>query len=78
MTSRDAVIVTIVTEFDVEASRVSDDANLRDDLGATSPDLLELALAIEEQVGIQVPDAALAQFRTVADVVRYVDEHCAK
>ncbi len=49
---------------------------LRSDLGADSLDLVELAMAIEEDFGIEIPDDLdLEQaWPTVGDVIAYVEK----
>jgi acyl carrier protein len=73
MNDRDILFEIIAKELDVERSAISEGSTL-DELGADSPHLLELALAIEAQFGITVPDADLARLRTapVSDVITYV------
>lgn len=72
MKIRDVVIEIIATELDIDT--IPESSSL-DELGVDSPHLLELALAIEERFGITVPDAALCRFRTVEDVITYVQRH---
>ena len=49
------------------------DAHLENDLGADSMDRIELGMIIEEEFGIEIPDAVCSGFETVGDVVRYVE-----
>ena len=51
------------------------EARLAEDLEADSLDAVELNMAIEETLGIAVPDEALAEVKTVGDIVRYLEEH---
>ncbi len=48
------------------------EANLLDDLGADSLDVVELTMALEEEFTIQVPDEDLENIRTVKDTIDYV------
>ena len=50
------------------------EANLSDDLGADSLDAVELSMAIEEAFGTAIPDEALAEFKTVGDIVHYLEK----
>jgi acyl carrier protein len=49
----------------VQADQVRPDARFADDLDADSLDLLELALAVEEALGITVPEEDLREIETV-------------
>jgi acyl carrier protein len=50
------------------------EANLLDDLGADSLDVVELVMALEEAFGIQVPDEDVENIRTIRDIVEYVQK----
>ena len=62
----------IVEQLSVEADAVVPEANLLDDLGADSLDVVELVMAIEEEFGIEIPDDDVENIRTTKDVVDYV------
>jgi len=48
------------------------DVSLRDDLAADSLDLVALALAVEREFAVVVPDRILDEVRTFGDLVRAV------
>jgi acyl carrier protein len=48
------------------------EANLLDDLGADSLDVVELVMALEEEFNIEVPDEDVESIRTIGDIVQYV------
>ncbi len=56
----------------VESALLVPEASLVDDLGADSLDLVELAMAFEEEFGIEVPDNDIANFRTIGDIITYL------
>lgn len=64
----------IAFQLDVPYETISDDGSLIDDYGADSLDIVEMALALEEEYGIDIPDSAVYSFSTVGDVIRYVKE----
>ena len=49
------------------------DSQIKDDLGADSLDVLQLLMTIEETYGIVIPDENLAEFKTVGDIVAYLE-----
>lgn len=65
----------IVDSLSCEAGSVTMEANLFDDLGADSLDAVELNLALEEKLGVSIPDEEMAKMKTVADIVAYVENH---
>lgn len=65
----------IVDSLSCDADSVTLEANLFDDLGADSLDAVELNLALEEKLGVSIPDEEMANMKTVADIVAYVENH---
>ncbi len=62
----------IIEQLSVDKESVVPEANLLDDLGADSLDVVELVMALEEEFGIEVPDDDVENIRTVKDVAEYV------
>lgn len=53
--------------------KVTLEANLMDDLGADSLDAVELNMALEEAYSISIPEEEVVNFKTVKDIVDYID-----
>ena len=53
---------------------IKPDSKIIDDLGANSLNILMLLMTIEEDFGIKVPDEELADFKTVGDVVSFLEK----
>jgi len=62
----------IVEKLDVEEGKVTLEASFRQDLGADSLDTYELVYAIEEEMGISIPDDKANEFVTVKDAIDYI------
>lgn len=56
----------------VDSAKVVETANFIDDLDADSLDTVELVMALEEEFGIEIPDADAENINTVQDAVTYV------
>lgn len=69
----DQVKQLIAEKMEVEPSKITLDASFRKDLGADSLDTYELIYAIEEEMGITIPDEKANEFETVRDAVEYLD-----
>lgn len=54
-------------------AEITAESKIKDDLGADSLDILQLLMTIEETYGITIPDESLAEFKTVGDIVNYLD-----
>ncbi len=70
----DKIKEIIVDQLSVDESMVTADTNLMKDLEADSLDAVEIIMAIEEEYGIEIPDEEAEKFKTVGDLVRYVEE----
>ena len=65
----------ISTQLDIEEERITLDTNLTEDLEADSLDLVEVIMSIEDEFGLEIPDDKLDNFKTVADVVDYIESN---
>jgi acyl carrier protein len=64
---------TILAEqLGLELSEIRPEANILDDLGADSLDVVEMVMSLEEAFDIEVPDEEVESMRTISDVERYV------
>ncbi len=63
----------IIDTISCDASKVTLDARLTEDLEADSLDALELNCAIEEEFGITIDETQLASMKTVKDIVDFID-----
>ena len=71
----DRVKKIVVEHLGVEAEKVTEDASFIDDLGADSLDTYELVYAIEEEMGVSIPDEKANEFNTVKDAYDFIKEH---
>lgn len=69
----DKVKEIIVDTLDCNADDVTMAASLTETLGADSLDAVELQLALEDSLGVSIPDDALTQMKTVGDIVSYLE-----
>ena len=63
----------IVDELGVDAEQVTLEASISDDLGADSLDAVELIMAIEDEFEIKVSDEVAQSFKTVKQIVAFVE-----
>lgn len=65
----------IVEQLGVEADDVTPTANIQDDLGADSLDVVDLITTIEDEFDVSIPDEAVEEIKTVGDIVAYVEKN---
>lgn len=58
----------------VDQSEMTPAANLREDLGADSMDIVEIVMLVEEGFDIQVSDADAEKLKTVDDIYNLVEK----
>ena len=58
--------------LEIDESKITLDSSFRQDLGADSLDTYELVYAIEEELGISIPDEKANEFETVRDALEYI------
>lgn len=75
METFDKVKKIICDQLDVEEDQVTMDSAIMDDLGADSLDIVDLVMSLEEEFDMEFPDEDIERFKTVADVVKYIDEN---
>lgn len=65
----------IICEYiEVDIDAITADSSLRYDIGATSFDLMNIAVAIEERFSFSVPDSALPRIKTVGDIAELLEK----
>ena len=63
------LIGIIEEQLSVEGMEITESTSFKDDLSADSLDLFEMAMAIEEEFGVEIPSEDLEQITTVGSVV---------
>lgn len=66
----------IICEFvDMDPESITMDTNIRTDLGLNSLELVNLAVEIEEEFDVEIPDREAMGLETVADAIRIIEEY---
>ena len=68
----------IADKLEVSEDKITPDASFRQDLGADSLDTYELVYAIEEELGVSVPDEKAAEFETVGNAYDFIKAELSK
>ena len=71
----DKVKELIVDQLGVEEDIVTSDANIQDDLGADSLDIVDIIQTIEDEYDLSIPDEAVESIKTVGDIVAYIENN---
>jgi acyl carrier protein len=68
-----SVLTTIAPE--VDPAEISDEELLRDQVDLDSMDWLNFLVGIHKRLHVDIPESDYATLRTLADLVRYVEQH---
>lgn len=69
------VVEIIAKELDKDASSITLETRLVEDLGADSLDAVEIMFLLEEEYGMEIDDESAQAIKTVGDLVNYITEH---
>jgi acyl carrier protein len=73
----EALKKTLVEELEIDASKISLEADFKNDLDADSLHLVELAMELEDNYDVTIPDEVALELTTVGSVVDYLSEKLA-
>ena len=62
----------IAEKRDIEEDKITMEASFRQDLGSDSLGTYVLIYALEEEMGIQIPDEKANEFETVGNAVEFI------
>ena len=65
----------IADKLSISEDEITMDSSFLEDLNADSLDIVELIMALEDELDMEIPDEDAEGFVTVGDVVKYVKEH---
>jgi acyl carrier protein len=62
------------TQLNIPEKDINPNSKLIEDLGADSLDMVEMLMTLEEEFGVSIPDEVALTFKTVEDIVNYLDK----
>ncbi len=65
----------ICDQLELDEDVVTLDSVLLEDLGADSIDLADLVMTLEDEFDLEISDEELESIRTVADIVKFIEEN---
>lgn len=63
----------VCEQLQIEEDLVTADSDLFDELGADSLDIVDIVMTLEDEFMQEIPDEALENFKTIADIVAFYD-----
>ena len=66
----------VICEFvDLKPEDITLETNVRNDLGMNSLELINMAVAIEDEFGVEIPDRAASGLETIGDAIDIIKEY---
>ncbi len=66
----------ILTDYvSTDTSTITEETDLKQDLGLNSFELADLACAVEDEFDIEIPNRAVHALITVGDVIKFIEEN---
>ena len=65
----------LAEQLSIDADKISMDSLLEEDLDAGSFDIIDVVMSIEDEFRIEVPDEAIAQWKTVENIVNFIENN---
>ncbi len=65
----------LADKFDADASTMTMETSIKDDLNADSLDVVELMMDLEENFGITISDEEAMKMSTIGDIVKYIEDN---
>ncbi len=60
-------------QFGIDEDSITENTDIAGDLGADSLDVVEMIMTLEDEFAVTITDEAVAELKTVGDVVRYIE-----
>lgn len=65
----------LAEQLDIEEEKITMESDILEDFEADSLDVVDMVMSLEDEFGVEVPDEAVENLKTVGDVVRYIEEN---
>lgn len=65
----------IAAQLGMDASKITPESDIINDLGLDSLDIVDLGMTLEEKWNLIIEDDDMGKIKTVADVVKYIEEN---
>ena len=75
MNTLSVVTFIMAGQLHISSDKIKPESHLIRDLGVDSLDMVAVAAACRDELGVELPDRSIYEMPTVADVVKFIDDH---
>ena len=66
----------VICEYaEIPAENITEETNIRTELGLNSLELINMAVAIEDEFGVEIPDREALVIETVGDTIKLIEKY---
>lgn len=65
----------VAEQLGVNEAEIKNESSFLDDLGADSLDMVELVMALEDEIETEIPDEEAEKITTVQQAIDYINSH---
>ena len=69
------LIEVICRYVDIDPAKLNENTNIRSELGLNSLELVNIAVAIEDEFDVEIPDREVMNIETLADAVKVIEKY---
>lgn len=71
----DKVVQILADQLSVDPDKITMESLLEEDLDADSLDAIDIVMSIEDKFEVEVPDEVIANMKSVADIVNFIENN---
>lgn len=71
----ETLIEVICRYVDIDPAKLNENTNIRSELGLNSLELINIAVAIEDEFEFEIPDREVMNIETLADAVKIIEKY---
>lgn len=60
---------------EIDPSTLTEDTNIRSELGLNSLELINIAVAIEDEFDVEIPDREVSNIETLGDAIKIIEKY---
>lgn len=60
---------------DIDPNSLTEETNIRSELGLNSLELINIAVAIEDEFDVEIPDREVANIETLGDAIKVIEKY---
>ena len=60
---------------EIDPNTLTEDTNIRSELGLNSLELINIAVAIEDEFEVEIPDREVSNLETLGDAIRIIEKY---